>query len=164
MPLVSLLKCCFHNSHCNDTNASNQFHSLRESTSMIKKLSTIFFHVLRLMKSYNCIIVSMPLSMLVSVSLVPQSLRVMGLVSWCGWAFWVFCIGQTCPAILTHPSPRVHTHSSEVTDYSHTEHINTGEFKPLSQPLPIERKPQPLSRFNVVCAGLKMKCDSHRIC
>jgi len=149
MPLVSLLKCCFHNNHCNDTNASNQFHSLREFTSIIKKLSTIFFHVLLFMNSYNCIIFlhSFHSSQYacVTVSLVPQSLRVMGLVSWSSWEFWVFCIGQTCPAILTHPSPHTHTHthSSEVTDYSHTEHINTGEFKPLSQPLPIERKPQP---------------------
>ena len=43
MPLVSLLKCCFHNNHCNDTNASNKFQSLREFTSMIQKLSTIYF-------------------------------------------------------------------------------------------------------------------------
>jgi len=43
MPLVSLLKCCFHNNHCNDSNTSNKFHSLTEFTSMIKKLSTIIF-------------------------------------------------------------------------------------------------------------------------
>jgi len=35
MPQVSLLKCCFHNNHCNDSNTSNKFHSLPEFTSMI---------------------------------------------------------------------------------------------------------------------------------
>jgi len=66
------------------------------------------------MNSYNCIIFlhSFHVSHYarVTVSLVPQTLRVMGLVS-CGWAFWAFCIGWTCPAILTHPNLRIHTHN-----------------------------------------------------
>jgi len=115
MPLMSLLKCCFHNNHCNDSNTSNKFHSLTEFTSMIKNYPQLFFYVLLFMNSYNCIIFlhSFHASQYacVTVSLVSQSLRVKGLVSWCGWAFWAFCIGWTCPAILTHPSPCIYTHT-----------------------------------------------------
>jgi len=71
MPLVSLLKCCFSNDHCNDTNASNKFHSLREFTSMIKKLSTIiifflFYFLWTVTTVLFFYLVSMSLSMLVS--------------------------------------------------------------------------------------------------